>query len=118
MDVDKPDRTDYTNIAEYKDEYIKLDVNASGQNFLFLGDTYYPFGWEAFVDGNETEIYKTNHGFRGIVVHEGLHKVEFRYVPESFFIGKYVSLIINILLIGFFIFALIKSKIKTPESQL
>ncbi len=118
LDVDKPDSTAYLNIAEYKDEYIKLDVNASGQNFLFLGDTYYPFGWEAFVDGNETEIYKTNHGFRGIVVPEGLHKVEFRYVPESFFIGKYVSLIINILLIGFFIFALIKSKIKTPESQL
>jgi len=118
LDVDKPDSTAYLNIAEYKDEYIQLDVNASGQNFLFLGDTYYPFGWEAFVDGNETEIYKTNHGFRGIVVPEGLHKVEFRYIPESFFIGKYASLIINILLIGFLIFALTKLKIKTPESQL
>jgi uncharacterized membrane protein YfhO len=107
INVDKPDSTAYVNIVEYKDEYIKLDVNASGKNFLFLGDTYYPFGWEAFIDGNETEIYKTNHGFRGIVVPEGKHTVKYKYYPQTFAIGKYLSLGLNISIIGLFVFAFV-----------
>ena len=48
-------------------------------------------GWKAFIDGNETKIYRANHGFRGIVVPEGNHKIEFLYLPESFVVSKYLS---------------------------
>ena len=58
-----------------------------------------PAGWKAYVDGDETEIYRTNHNFRGIVVPDGNHKVEFNYSPESFVITKYVSLALSSLTI-------------------
>jgi hypothetical protein len=90
--VNMPDSTVYMNIEKYGDEKIMLDVNASGNNFLFLGDTYMPAGWKAYIDGDETAIYRTNHNFRGIVVPDGKHKVEFIYLPESFVITSYVSL--------------------------
>lgn len=110
--VDKPDSTATVNIEKYGDEDIVLDVNASGNNFLFLGDTYYgkPFDykipvlniklftshkWRAYIDGKETEIYRVNHDFRGIVVPKGNHKIEFKYLPESFVITKYLSLILS-----------------------
>ena len=35
----------------------------------------------------------------GIVVSKGTHKVEFLYAPESFYLGKYISLVLNIILI-------------------
>ncbi len=92
LNVDIPDSTAFVKIESYKDETINLNVNASGNNFLFLGDTYYPVGWKAYIDGNETPIYRANHDFRGIVVPEGKHKVEFVYLPESFVISEYVSL--------------------------
>lgn len=98
--IDKPDSTAFVKITSYGESQIEIETKASGNNFLFLGDTYYPNGWKAFIDGIETEIYKTNHGFRGIVVPKGTHKIEFVYKPESFYVGKYTSLILNLLLIG------------------
>ncbi len=94
-----PDSAARVNITEYKDETIALDVRATGNNFLFLGDTYLPTGWKAYIDGSKTEIYKTNHDFMGIVVPNGLHKVEFIYAPTSFYISKYLELILSSLVI-------------------
>jgi hypothetical protein len=117
--VNMPDSTAYVNIEKYGDEKIILDVNASGNNFLFLGDTYIPPGWKAYIDGDETEIYRTNHNFRGIVIPDGKHKVEFIYLPESFVITSYVSLglssITIILLIGGFV--MMRRKNSTADNK-
>ena len=110
-----PDSTAFVKIESYKDETITLNVNASGNNFLFLGDTYmsginevkilginlisYDVGWKAYIDDDETKIYKTNHHFRGIVVPKGEHKILFEYLPESFVISKYLALILSSLTI-------------------
>ncbi|MFZ1281646.1 MAG: YfhO family protein, partial [Ignavibacteriaceae bacterium] len=102
--VDKPDSIASVKIEKYGDENIYLNVNASGNNFLFLGDTYVGKGWKAFVDEKETKIYKTNHNFRGIVVPAGNHKVHFEYLPESFVITKNVALVLSSLVVlGLFV---------------
>jgi uncharacterized membrane protein YfhO len=101
--IETPDSTAYVRIDKFENEYIQLDVKASGNNFLFLGDTYMTgetdyklfkvyTGWKAFIDGTEAKIYRANHGFRGVVVPEGNHKIEFTYQPESFAISKNLSL--------------------------
>lgn len=99
LKVDKPDSTTYAKIEKYGDENIFLNVKASGNNFLFLGDTYVGKGWKAYVDGKETTIYKTNHNFRGIVVPSGEHKIHFEYLPESFVITKNVALVLSSLVV-------------------
>jgi len=73
---------------------------------MFFGSTFYsgeadyklfkiPAGWKAFVDDNQTEIFQTNHGFMGIIVPKGNHRVEFRFLPSSFIISKYIVLILS-----------------------
>ncbi|MEO8231325.1 MAG: YfhO family protein [Ignavibacteriota bacterium] len=95
LKVDTLDSTASSKIIKYTDEKLQLDVNASGNNFMFFGSTYLPTGWKAFVDKKQTEILKTNHGFMGIVVPKGKHKVEFHYAPTSFYISKYIVLILS-----------------------
>ena len=116
--MEEPDSTAFVNIESYKDETITLNVNASGSNFLFLGDTYYPNGWKAYIDGRETKIYRANHNFRGIVVPEGKHKVEFVYLPASFIISKYLSLVLSSLtIIGLIVgFILTKKQKNLPAT--
>lgn len=97
--VDTPDSTASVKSIDYKDEHISIQALASGNNLLFLGDTYFPNGWKAYVDGKKTEIYKVNHGFRGVIVPKGEHKVEFIYAPKSFFISKYIALSLSSLVI-------------------
>jgi len=103
LNVDIPDSTASVNIIEYKNEYMKVEAKASGNNFLFIGNTFYPLGWKAKIDGKETEIHKANHGFMGVVVPQGNHAIELIYTPESFYTGKYISLILNSLLIVAFV---------------
>jgi len=99
LKVDKPDTTASVEIAAYNYDSVRITAKATGNNLLFLGDTYYPHGWKAYIDGKETEIYRINYGFRGVIVPQGVHTVEFIYAPKSYTIGKTVSLSINLLLI-------------------
>ena len=111
LKIDKPDPSAFVKIVSYKDEHIIIDAKASGNNFLFLGDTYYPNGWKASIDGKETKIYKVNHGFRGLFVPKGEHRIEFIYGPIEFYIGKWLSLGLSLVLIlGFAIVFIRKRK--------
>ena len=101
-----PDSTAFTTITDYKDEIISISAKASGNNFLFLGDTYLPTGWKAYIDGDQVKIFRTNHGFMGIVVPTGEHKVDFKYAPTSFYISKYTALILSSLVIAGLLFAI------------
>ncbi len=96
---DKGDSTNTARISGYKDERITAETKSQGNCFLFFGATYLP-GWKAFVDKAETTIHKTNHGFMGIVVPKGEHKVEFVYEPKNFVLGKYLSLLLNLVMFG------------------
>jgi len=119
LSIDKPDSSAYVNIQSYGNDNIEIEANASGNNFMFLGDTYYPHGWKATIDGKNTKIYRVNHGFRGIVIPIGKHTIEFTYEPDSYHIGKNISLLINIFLLGglvFGIFLNIKGK-KIPNGN-
>ena len=120
LNVDVPDSTTSVTITDYKDELVSANVNASGNNFLFFGDTYLPTGWKAYIDGNKTEIYKANHGFMGIVVPRGQHKIKFEYAPTSFYISKYISLSLSSLTVGGFLLILViqfKKKKQVENSQ-
>jgi hypothetical protein len=67
-------------IASYDHDRVVLNANFSGLGFLVLSDQYYP-GWRAYIDGEETKIYKANGIMRGLVVPEGAHEVVFEYFP-------------------------------------
>ncbi len=111
--VDTPDSTTFVIIEKYEDEKIVINAKASGKNFLFLGDNYVPVGWKATLDGIETKIYKVNHSFRGILVPEGEHRIEFTYLPESFVISKNVALVLSSLAFVGLVVGIILIKRKT-----
>ncbi|HXI18934.1 MAG TPA: YfhO family protein, partial [Chloroflexota bacterium] len=79
------------NILAAEPEQMRMAVEARQPAMLFLGDVFYP-GWRAYVDGQETQIYRANYIFRAIFVPAGQHSVEFVYRPRSFRLGLLVTL--------------------------
>ena len=67
-----------------------FEVESQTDSLLFFSDNYYP-GWQAFVDGKETSIYRANLTFRAIKMPAGKHNVKFIYRPKSFQIGAWLS---------------------------
>ncbi len=98
-EIETPDSTANVKIVDYLDEKIEMDVKASGNNLMFLGDTFFPKGWDVTIDGEEGEIIRLNHGFRGVIIPEGEHKVVMKYLPASFVVSKYLALILSALTI-------------------
>lgn len=90
-------------VLEYKPNYIKISAETDKESLLVVPDNYYP-GWIATIDGNETEILRTNYTFRSVVLPEGNHTVEFFYRPTSFSLGLSVSIFAMVLLGAVYVF--------------
>ncbi len=105
--IDAVDSTAKVQIMNYGVHDITMDADASGNNLMFLSEAYYPAGWKAYIDGQETEIYKTDYLFRSIIVPKGKHKIEFKFYPETYYTGKKIVLGSNLVLFIIFGIAIV-----------
>lgn len=86
-------------VLRYEGERIDLTASAPVNSLLTLGEKYYK-GWMATVDGKPVEIVPVNHILRGVYITPGTHKIEFRFDPLPFKIGKYLTLLSFVLFAG------------------
>jgi len=80
----------HAQITSYTINSILLAVETSHRGVLVLSEIYYP-GWNATIDGSETEIYRVDYNLRGIIVPAGSHAVAFHFAPESFARGSLLT---------------------------
>jgi hypothetical protein len=73
------------------DNSLDLEVRAGSYGFLLLNELSYP-GWNAYLDGQRTRVWRANYLFRAIEVPPGEHEVEFRFEPDSLKLGLALSL--------------------------
>ena len=112
-DITSPDSTS-VQITDYKSRSIAISAYTSSPALLVLSEIYYPAGWKAYIDGNETEIYKTNYVLRSVVVPSGKHEIMFKFDPPIYSIGWTMSriswgVVVLCILIGLW---------RTPEVRL
>lgn len=86
----------------YEPQYKKISIDTPVATNLVLAETFYP-GWQAFVDGEKVEIVEHDSVFRQISLPEGKYIVEFVYDPKAVKIGKIITAIAGIILIGLII---------------
>lgn len=86
------------------------DLHFVSQNnqdgFAVFSDIWYPYGWEAYVDGKQVDIIRTNYVLRGIKIPAGSHEITFHFRPSSYETGNRIAMISSILLIGLLLAAL------------
>jgi hypothetical protein len=78
-------------IARYENNLIEYDVETSEDGLLVLSEPYFP-GWKAYVDRQETEIYRTDYNLRGLFVSKGAHHVVVNYLPDSYRTGGMMTI--------------------------
>ncbi len=78
-------------VSVYEGDHIVVNAVTPVNSLLVTGEKYYK-GWKATIDGKTTEIVPVNHILRGVYLTPGTHKVEFRFDPLPFKIGKYLTL--------------------------
>lgn len=74
----------------YETDEIRFHSRFSAEGFVVIADQFYP-GWNAWVDGIKTKIFRVNGLLRGIVVPPGAHVVTLKYFPKELLIGGLIS---------------------------
>lgn len=106
--IEKVEKAVYATVVDYKkyaDQESVIRVNTPMSGLLFVSDTFYP-GWKAYVDGEDSKIFRANFAFRAIQVTAGEHEVRLEYRPDSFYNGLKISVLS---LIGLFFLLLVSN---------
>lgn len=93
------DSTAFIKLVKYENDAVEYSSNAATPQFAVLSEVYYPFGWNAYVDGKKTDYVKADYFLRGITVPAGSHKIEFKFEPTSYYTGRNISFIVSILIV-------------------
>ena len=110
----KTDSISAVNLELYKPNYLKYISNSSDGGLAIFSENYYENGWKAYIDGNETRIFRANYVLRAIQLPAGKHTIEFKFEPQVVKTGSIIALISSIgmlLLIGVGIYLERKKKI-------
>ncbi|MCK5820710.1 MAG: YfhO family protein [Bacteroidales bacterium] len=90
---------DEISLDECQPNYLKYSAKNSKERLAIFSEIWYPHGWKAFIDGEETDILRANYLLRALVIPAGDHQVEFRFESTSLKTGQTIALISSLLII-------------------
>jgi uncharacterized membrane protein YfhO len=91
---------------------LTYEVQADEAGVLVFSEIFYPIGWKASVDGQETPIMRANYLLRAIEVPQGKHTIELRFEPDSFYKTKLWTVVFQYLITILALIALAYSAFK------
>ena len=71
-------------LSRFDNDTMDYSFNSTTPQFAVFSEVYYPFGWNAYVDGKKVEYCKTNYVLRGLSLPAGQHSVRFIFEPSSY----------------------------------
>jgi hypothetical protein len=97
-------------IREYTPNRIVIELPPGPAGYLVLADVWYP-GWNCSVEGQPVTIHRANFLFRGIAVPQGAREAVFTFAPESYRLGRWVSVAALIIVVVISTTAVIKRRL-------
>ena len=93
-----------------------LDAAMEHDGFVVISEAAWK-GWRAYVDGHPSKIVRANHAFLGVFVPAGHHALRVVYWPQSFVIGKMITLLTMVLLITAALRGRIRAHVESRRRQ-
>jgi hypothetical protein len=86
-------------VLEDGGDAVRVDVLAQGQGYLVIAEAMQD-GWTARVDGDRVPLRPADHAGVAVLVPPGRHLVSIGYEPESWNVGKVISGLSLVALVG------------------
>lgn len=87
-------------ILEYNPNHIKVDTSEKESLWLVLSEVYSP-GWTAYLnDAQKVTVQETPNALRFVDIKQDTEFVDFRYEPDSYKIGRVITLATVLILLG------------------
>jgi len=93
------DSTATIKLDSYQPNHLVYSYTAKTDQLAVFSEIYYDKGWNAYIDGKVYPYFRTNYVLRGMVLPAGSKKLEFKFEPNSYYVGEKVSYAGSFLLI-------------------
>jgi len=70
-------------LVEYKPDYLKYEADVRKVELAIFSEIYYPKYWQVKIDGQLISHFRANYILRALVIPQGKHTIEFKFVPET-----------------------------------
>jgi len=87
-------------VTEYGTESLTVLIDSTSEGWFYINDVWYP-GWKAWVNGEETQVYRANGTFRAVRVPSGQHTVFMQYESSYLNLGIWIAAITWLMIISF-----------------
>ncbi len=102
-------------LTSYHPDLLKYEYTSDKDVVAVFSEIWYPKGWKMFVDGEEKPYFRADYILKAAILPGGNHKVEWKFEPQSYYLGENISLIGSILLTLILAFAIYREiAIKHP----
>ncbi len=85
-------------LSKFDNDEIEYAYSSTAPQFAVFSEVYYPYGWNAYIDGQKVEYVKANYVLRGLAIPAGNHTVKFVYEPATYKKGVTISYISSFLI--------------------
>jgi len=92
------DSTASISLVNYEPNHLIYSSKNSNEGVAVFSEMYYKKGWNAYIDGNESDYFKVDYVLRGLKVPSGEHQIEFKFEPKVVTQGSKITLASSILL--------------------
>lgn len=99
-------------LDSYHPDHLVYSYSSPNDVIAVFSEMYYDKGWNMYVDKVKKPYFRADYVLRAAQLEAGNHTVEFKFEPNSYYMGEKVSLAGSILLIGFLGFAVYTEKRK------
>ena len=114
------DSTAKIQLTKYAPDYVEYDYTAAEDGIAVFSEIYYPYGWNAYIDGQPKDHFRANYTLRALNVPAGTHHIRFEFRPATVekwgkvaIASKYVM---NLTILGIIGFAIYRSVRRRKEN--
>ena len=88
-------------LSKFDNDTMDYSFSSSKPQFAVFSEVYYPYGWNAYIDGKKVDYCKTDYVLRGLSIPPGQHAVRFIFEPSSYKKGVRIAYVSSFLILIF-----------------
>lgn len=98
-----PSPGDEIELTDFKPHYLEFEASVNSPQVAVISEVYYneEKGWSAYINGEDVDHFRLNYTLRGLKIPEGEHTIEFKFEPDTYYLGERISLASSLILIFF-----------------
>ena len=98
-------------LTNYTPNHLTYQTNSTSDQLAVFSEIWYgpDKGWQAYIDNEPVDHIRANYALRAMKIPSGQHTIEFKFNPSKYSIGKMITLVFSLIILGGFLWLIVKS---------